>query len=132
MLDIVTQLDAHRVAATLGGGQRRIRAQHDKGKLTARERIELLLDPDSFEEWDTFVEERIAPAKDNADVRARFLTGDELPTPQLHNAQSTPNSQSPKLPKPPKRPTRKTQTVKRALGRLGRFGSWSLEVNWEL
>jgi propionyl-CoA carboxylase beta chain len=39
-------------------GQRRVDAQHAKGRLTARERIELLLDPDSFEEWDMFVEHR--------------------------------------------------------------------------
>ncbi len=58
MLDIVTQLDARRAAAGLGGGQRRIAAQHHKGKLSARERLSLLLDPDSFEEWDTFVEHR--------------------------------------------------------------------------
>ncbi|MEP6462201.1 MAG: acyl-CoA carboxylase subunit beta [Frankiaceae bacterium] len=58
MLDIVTQLDARRGAAALGGGQRRIAAQHAKGKLSARERLALLLDPDSFEEWDTFVEHR--------------------------------------------------------------------------
>ena len=45
-------------AAELGGGQQRIEAQHAKGKLTARERIELLLDPGSFEEWDMFVEHR--------------------------------------------------------------------------
>ena len=77
MLDIVTQLDAHRVAATLGGGQRRIRAQHDKGKLTARERIELLLDPDSFEEWDTFVEHRCVDfgMADNKIVGDGVVTG---------------------------------------------------------
>jgi len=39
-------------------GQRRIEAQHAKGKLTARERIDVLLDPDSFEEYDMFVEHR--------------------------------------------------------------------------
>jgi propionyl-CoA carboxylase beta chain len=54
MHDIIRQLDTKRSAARLGGGQRRIDAQHAKGKLTARERIELLLDPDSFEEWDMF------------------------------------------------------------------------------
>jgi propionyl-CoA carboxylase beta chain len=58
MQDIIKQLDDMRTAARLGGGQKRIDAQHAKGKLTARERIELLLDPDSFEEWDTFVEHR--------------------------------------------------------------------------
>jgi propionyl-CoA carboxylase beta chain len=58
MQDIIRQLDEQRAAAGLGGGQRRIEAQHAKGKLTARERIELLLDADSFEEWDMFVEHR--------------------------------------------------------------------------
>ncbi len=58
MHDIIKKLDDMRTAARLGGGQKRIDAQHAKGKLTARERIELLLDPDSFEEWDTFVEHR--------------------------------------------------------------------------
>ncbi|CCG06920.1 acyl-CoA carboxylase subunit beta [Pararhodospirillum photometricum] len=58
MHDIIRQLDAKRTAARLGGGPRRIEAQHAKGKLTARERIDLLLDPGSFEEWDTFVEHR--------------------------------------------------------------------------
>jgi propionyl-CoA carboxylase beta chain len=58
MQDIVKQLEAKRAAAELGGGQRRIDAQHAKGKLTARERIELLLDPGTFEEWDMFVEHR--------------------------------------------------------------------------
>ncbi|MGB1333224.1 MAG: acyl-CoA carboxylase subunit beta, partial [Paracoccaceae bacterium] len=45
-------------AARLGGGQKRIDAQHSKGKLTARERIELLLDEGSFEEFDMFVAHR--------------------------------------------------------------------------
>jgi len=58
MQDIIQRLDAKREAAKLGGGQRRIDAQHSKGKLTARERIELLLDEGSFEEWDMFVEHR--------------------------------------------------------------------------
>ncbi len=58
MQNIVQQLKEKRAAAVLGGGQQRIDAQHKKGKLTARERIELLLDPDSFEEWDMFVEHR--------------------------------------------------------------------------
>jgi propionyl-CoA carboxylase beta chain len=54
MQDIIHQLEEKRVAARLGGGAKRIAAQHAKGKLAARERIELLLDPDSFEEWDMF------------------------------------------------------------------------------
>ena len=58
MQEIIRQLEAKRAAAMLGGGQRRIDAQHAKGKLTARERLEVLLDPDSFEEWDMFVEHR--------------------------------------------------------------------------
>ncbi|WP_182866543.1 acyl-CoA carboxylase subunit beta [Rhodopirellula sp. JC639] len=58
MQDIVKRLEEMRKAAELGGGQRRIDAQHKKGKLTARERIELLLDPGMFEEWDMFVEHR--------------------------------------------------------------------------
>ena len=58
MHNIVRQLEEKRAAAEMGGGQPRIDAQHKKGKLTARERIELLLDPESFEEWDMFVEHR--------------------------------------------------------------------------
>ncbi len=49
-----------RAAARAGGGERRVEGQHAKGKLTARERIELLLDEGSFEEWDMFVEHRCA------------------------------------------------------------------------
>ena len=58
MQEILRQLEEKRARARLGGGQKRIEAQHSKGKLTARERIELLLDPGSFEEWDMFVEHR--------------------------------------------------------------------------
>jgi propionyl-CoA carboxylase beta chain len=58
MKEIVERLEGKRAAAQLGGGQQRIDAQHAKGKLTARERIELLVDPGSFEEWDMFVEHR--------------------------------------------------------------------------
>ena len=58
MQSIIEQLDGKRAAAREGGGTRRIEAQHAKGKLTARERIEVLLDRDSFEEWDMFVEHR--------------------------------------------------------------------------
>jgi propionyl-CoA carboxylase beta chain len=58
MQDIIQQLAQKRRAAQLGGGEKRIQAQHAKGKLTARERIELLLDEGSFEEWDMFVEHR--------------------------------------------------------------------------
>ncbi|MEQ8506630.1 MAG: acyl-CoA carboxylase subunit beta [Rhodospirillales bacterium] len=58
MYDIIRQLEEKRERARMGGGERRIDAQHAKGKLTARERIEVLLDPGSFEEWDMFVEHR--------------------------------------------------------------------------
>jgi propionyl-CoA carboxylase beta chain len=56
MRDIVAELEQRRRIARLGGGQERIDAQHARGKLTARERIDLLLDDDSFEEIDMFVE----------------------------------------------------------------------------
>lgn len=58
MKAILDQLEQKRAAARAGGGDRRIAAQHAKGKLTARERLDLLLDPGSFEEWDMFVEHR--------------------------------------------------------------------------
>ena len=58
MSDIISQLEEKRAAARMGGGQRRLDAQHAKGKLTARERIHALLDESSFEEWDMFVEHR--------------------------------------------------------------------------
>ncbi len=58
MQDVLAKLDDMRIGARLGGGQRRIDGQHAKGKLTARERIELLVDEGSFEEWDMFVEHR--------------------------------------------------------------------------
>ena len=58
MKEIVLELERRRAAAELGGGQERIDAQHKKGKLTARERLTVLLDADSFEEWDVFVEHR--------------------------------------------------------------------------
>ncbi|MCX7310504.1 MAG: acyl-CoA carboxylase subunit beta [Alphaproteobacteria bacterium] len=58
MKDILDKLEQRREQARLGGGQTRIDAQHKRGKLTARERIELLLDKGSFEEFDMFVEHR--------------------------------------------------------------------------
>lgn len=58
MQDILEKLELKRAAANLGGGEKRIAAQHKKGRLTARERIDLLLDDSSFEEWDMFVEHR--------------------------------------------------------------------------
>jgi len=58
MHDIIQQLEVKRAQARQGGGEKRVAAQHAKGKLTARERIELLVDEGSFEEWDMFVEHR--------------------------------------------------------------------------
>ena len=58
MKDILERLEERRAQARLGGGEKRIAAQHGRGKLTARERIELLLDKNSFEEFDMFVEHR--------------------------------------------------------------------------
>ncbi len=58
MSDILRRLDEKREAARAGGGARRVKAQHERGKLTARERLDVLLDPGSFEEWDMFVEHR--------------------------------------------------------------------------
>ncbi len=58
MQKVIQQLKQKREAAIMGGGEKRIAAQHAKGKLTARERIDVLLDHGSFEEWDTFVEHR--------------------------------------------------------------------------
>ncbi|EIM28289.1 acyl-CoA carboxylase subunit beta [Microvirga lotononidis] len=58
MKDMLERLEERRAQARLGGGEKRIAAQHGRGKLTARERIELLLDKGSFEEFDMFVEHR--------------------------------------------------------------------------
>ena len=56
--DKITGLVERREAARMGGGQKRIDSQHEKGKLTARERLALLLDEGSFEEFDMFVQHR--------------------------------------------------------------------------
>jgi propionyl-CoA carboxylase beta chain len=58
MQKIIAELEAKRAQARLGGGQKRIDTQHGKGKLTARERLDVLLDPGSFEEYDMFVTHR--------------------------------------------------------------------------
>src|SRR5438477_4250523 len=58
MKHILQELEARRERARAGGGETRIKAQHDRGKLTARERLDVLLDPNSFEEFDMFVEAR--------------------------------------------------------------------------
>ena len=58
MLGVIAELESRRKIARLGGGEKRIKAQHERGKLTARERLEVLLDEFSFEEYDMFVEHR--------------------------------------------------------------------------
>ena len=58
MNEILLELEVRRERARLGGGAKRVDAQHAKGKLTARERLDLLLDEGSFEEFDMFVEHR--------------------------------------------------------------------------
>src|SRR3954464_14560980 len=58
MKDMLERLEKRRGQARLRGGSVRIEAQHGRGKLTARERLELLLDKGSFEEFDMFVEHR--------------------------------------------------------------------------
>src|SRR6476661_5888493 len=60
MKHILDNLDRRRADARAGGGQTRIEAQHARGKLTARERVELLMDKGTFEEFDMFVEHRSA------------------------------------------------------------------------
>ncbi|MGK6316433.1 carboxyl transferase domain-containing protein, partial [Neorhizobium sp. DT-125] len=58
MKEVIIDLEKRRSEARLGGGERRIEAQHAKGKLTARERLEVLLDEGSFEEFDMYVTHR--------------------------------------------------------------------------
>lgn len=58
MRDVLKELERRRDEARAGGGQARIDAQHKRGKLTARERIEIFLDENSFEEFDMYVEHR--------------------------------------------------------------------------
>ena len=58
MKEILEKLNEKRSLAIVGGGRKRQDSQHKKGKLTSRERIEVLLDEGTFEEWDMFVEHR--------------------------------------------------------------------------
>ena len=72
----IKELLDKRVEAKLGGGQKRIDTQHAKGKLTARERIALLLDEGSFEEFDMFVTHRCT----NFDMQKQSFLGDGVVT----------------------------------------------------
>ena len=56
--EALRRLEALRRESALGGGEARLRAQHERGKLSARERLDLLLDPESFVEMDRFVTHR--------------------------------------------------------------------------
>ena len=76
MNEILKELENRRQQARLGGGQARIDAQHKKGKLTSRERIEILLDEGTFEEWDMFVEHRCA----EFDMEKQKVPGDGVVT----------------------------------------------------
>src|SRR5574344_1679621 len=74
--DKIKELVLRRASASLGGGQKRIDAQHEKGKLTARERLGMLLDPGSFEEFDMFVQHRCT----NFGMEASHIDGDGVVT----------------------------------------------------
>ncbi|NLU39333.1 MAG: acyl-CoA carboxylase subunit beta [Bacteroidales bacterium] len=76
--DKIKNLIERRVQAKMGGGEKRIAAQHEKGKLTARERIELLLDEGSFEEYDMFITHRC----DNFGIEKNKPLGDGVVTGQ--------------------------------------------------
>jgi propionyl-CoA carboxylase beta chain len=76
MKHILEELEQRRAQARAGGGARRIEAQHAKGKLTARERLDLLLDEDSFEEFDMFVEHR----SHDFDMQKQRFPGDGVVT----------------------------------------------------
>lgn len=76
MNEIIHQLEEKRIQACAGGGEKRLAAQHAKGKLSARERLEVLLDEGSFEEWDMFVEHRCH----DFDMAAQRVPGDGVVT----------------------------------------------------
>ena len=76
MNEILKELENRRQQARLGGGQARIDAQHKKGKLTARERIDLLLDNESFEELDMYVKHRCV----DFDMDQTQISGDGVVT----------------------------------------------------
>ncbi|PVU95265.1 hypothetical protein BB561_001924 [Smittium simulii] len=80
---IAKAIEKKRQAAILGGGQARIDAQHAKGKLTARERLDLLLDPNSFREYDAFVEHQCV----DFGMEKNKITGDGVVTGvgKIHN-----------------------------------------------
>ncbi|MFQ6610448.1 MAG: carboxyl transferase domain-containing protein, partial [Fidelibacterota bacterium] len=68
---LIKTLDQKRADSLQGGGSGRIESQHKKGKLTARERLNILLDPESFHELDAFVTHR---SHDFGMEKSKFLT----------------------------------------------------------
>src|SRR5881409_2415691 len=76
MATTIEELERRREQARLGGGEKRIAAQHAKGRLTARERLSVLLDPGSFEEYDMFVEHNCA----DFGMEAQRVPGDGVVT----------------------------------------------------
>ncbi|KAJ1651291.1 hypothetical protein IWQ61_008108 [Dispira simplex] len=73
---VAQKIEAKRQESLLGGGEKRIEAQHNKGKLTARERIELLVDPGTFREYDAFVEHQC----EDFGMQNTKITGDGVVT----------------------------------------------------
>lgn len=76
MRNTLVELERRREAARIGGGRARIDAQHRKGRLTARERLDILLDPGSFEELDMYVEHNCV----DFDMAAQKIPGDGVVT----------------------------------------------------
>ena len=76
LLKINTQLENLKKASRISGGQQRIDRQHNQGKLTARERLDVLLDPDSFDEIDAFAEHRCI----NFGMQDNIIPGDGVVT----------------------------------------------------
>ena len=81
-LEKIKELIDRRTAARLGGGEKAIAKQHEKGKYTARERIAMLLDEGSFEEMDMFVEHRCT----NFGMEKKHYPGDERSSTESYNA----------------------------------------------
>ena len=76
MKENIKELEKRKAAAKLGGGEERIKKQHAKGKLTARERLDILLDDGSFQELDMFVEHRAV----DFDMDQQKIPGDGVVT----------------------------------------------------
>ena len=75
-MDKLEQLREYKAKIAAGGGEKRIESQHKRGKLTARERLDILFDDDSFVEIDTFVSHR----SNNFDMPEKKFHGDGVVT----------------------------------------------------